>query len=90
MPFATANVQRTTLGNLKVIYGDWSGAVGDDNGTIGVEGGRVYLAKFSNQDSQSPADNDPVTTVSVSGAVATITVNNRDAVTNGRFIIVHS
>jgi hypothetical protein len=46
MAFATSNVRRSVFGDLKVTAGDWTGSAGDANGTIAVEGGRVYLSEF--------------------------------------------
>ena len=91
MAFATANVNKTVFGNLKVTYGDWSGSVADTAGSIGVEGGRVYSANFSSQDSSGAQIMWPVKlSTSTSGAVTTITVYNTAAVTAGRFLIIHS
>lgn len=90
MAFSTSNVQRTAFGNLKVTYGDWSGSVGDADGSIGVAGGRVYLHEFNIQDSSGPQMAKVPTSVSTSGTVTTITVYNRQAVTTGRFLIIHS
>ena len=91
MAFATANVKRSVFGNMKVTCGDWTGAVGDAAGTIGVEGGRVYLAQFSIQDTDSPTAgvSVPVSTSGTSGVV-TVTVYNHEDVTSGRFVIIHS
>lgn len=91
MAFATANVRRDAFGSLKVTAGDWTGSLGDADGTFTVEGGRVYLARFSSQDS----NNGPVQVVpffiSATGTnTVTLTIPNRNAVTNGRFLIVHA
>lgn len=91
MAFATSNVNKTVFGNLKVTYGDWSGSVADTAGSIGVEGGRVYLANFSSQDSSGAQIMWPVkVSGSTSGATTTVTVYNTAAVTAGRFIIIHA
>ena len=89
MAFATANVQRSVFGDLKVTYGDWTGAVGDAAGTIGVEGGRVYLAHFTSQDSSGEIQPAVRVSVSTTDAVTTVTVYNQETVTTGRFLIVH-
>lgn len=90
MAFATANVKKEIFGGLKVTYGDWSGSAGDAAGTVTVEGGRIFAALFSQQDSTNPADQPAVHTASTSGAVTTLKVSYEKAVTNGRFLIIHS
>ena len=89
MAFATSNVRRTAFGNLNVTYGDWTGSEGDAAGSIGVEGGRVYKADFTVQDTDSPVEQ-PGISVSTSGRVTTVTVYNHQAVTTGRFLIIHA
>lgn len=91
MAFATANVRRSVFGNLKVTAGDWTGSVGDGSGTVGVEGGRVYLADFTDQKSTGGPTSSPFHThVSTSGAVTTVTVKYNEAVASGRFLIIHA
>lgn len=91
MAFATANVQRTAFGNLWATYGTWSAAVGDAAGTIAVEGGRVWSANFSSQDSSGVELMRPLqVSVSTSGNVSTVTCYTLGDVTSGRFIIIHS
>ena len=90
MAFATANVNRTAFGNLKVTYGDWSEtAAGQANVTVPVEGGRVYFARFDSQDTANGPDQEiPVFISSASGSVITLSIANRQIVTTGRFIII--
>lgn len=90
MAFATSNVNRSVFGDLKVTYGEWTASEGDAAGTIGVEGGQVYLANFISQDSSGNIQIAPCR-VSVSGTsgVVTITVYHQETVTTGRFLIVH-
>ena len=90
MAFATTNVRKSAFGDLKVTAGDWSGAAGDVNGTIAVEGGRVYLAEFTSQDSSNGPGQEIPVSVSTSGAVTTVSIANRQTVTTGRFIIIHA
>lgn len=91
MAFATANVQKNVFGSLKVTHGDWSGSLGDANGTITVEGGRVYQCSFTGQDSSGTYVSMPVGySVSTTDALTTITIRNDCAVTVGRFLIIHS
>ena len=89
MAVATANVRRSVFGNLKVTAGDWTSSSGDAAGTIGVEGGRVYLAEFSIQDTDSPSEK-PLHSVSTSGNVTTVSWYPHDNVTTGRFLIIHA
>lgn len=89
MAFSTSNNQKSYFGNLKVTYGQWSGADADSAGTINVEGGQVWAAIFVSQDSSGKYQIAPLKySVSVSGAVSTVTVYNLAATTNGRFIII--
>lgn len=90
MAFATSNVRRTYFGNLNVTYGDWTGAIGDTPGTIGVGGGRVYLAEFTSESTLQPFQIEVPVSVSTSGSVSTVTVYNLNTVTAGQFIIIHA
>ena len=91
MAFATQNVQGSAFGNLRVTYGQWTGVLGDASGTIGVAGGQVWVALFVTQDSSGAYMHaDLRYTTSTTGSVTTITVYNHAAVTNGRFLIIHS
>lgn len=89
MAFATTNVRKSVFGDLKVTAGDWTGTVGDAPGTIGVEGGRVYHANFTIQDTDSPTAYVPVS-ISTSGAVTTVSAYYHETVTTGRFLIIHA
>lgn len=90
MAFATANVKTTYWGNLKVLYGDWTGSAGDSAGSIVVEGGKIvgfqFFALLANGTTYQPTVQ---INQSVSGALSTVTVNNTAAVTSGQFYIVH-
>jgi hypothetical protein len=91
MAFATANIRRGTAGDLKLTAGDWTGSAGDANGTLTIEGGRVYLCEFTSFDtSNGPGQEVPAFISSTSGSVMTISVGNRQTVTVGRFIIIHA
>lgn len=89
MAFAKTNVKTSVFGNLKVTYGDWTGSNNDSAGEVVVEGGRVYLADFTNQDPASPAQRKVPVAVSSSSGLNTISVYNHDDVTTGRFLIIH-
>lgn len=89
MAFATANTRGGTVGNLKMLAGDWSGSVGDAAGTITLSGGRVYLCHFENQDSDGTKQTlQP--SVSISNGSITITVGNYSGVTDGRFVVIYA
>jgi hypothetical protein len=91
MAFATTNVRRSAFGDLKVTAGDWTGSQGDDNGTVTVEGGRVYLHEFVSQDTNNGPDQWIPTFVSSTGtATITVSVPNRQTVAKGRFLIIHA
>lgn len=87
---STANVQKTFFGDLKVTYGDWSATAGDASLTLTVEGGRVYLCEFTQQDANTPQLMwDVAESTSQSGATTVITLYVQGTVTTGRFLIVH-
>ncbi len=90
MSFSATNVKSTIFGDLKVTCGDWTGSAGDAAGTVNVEGGRVYLAEFCIQDTDSPTQGKIPVSVSVTGPVATVTCYYHETVTTGRFLIIHS
>lgn len=93
MAFATSNVRRSAFGDLKVTAGDWSGSQGDANGTITVEGGRVYLHEFVSQDTNNGPDQfiaSFLSSTSSSSNTMTISIPNRQTVVNGRFLIIHA
>jgi hypothetical protein len=90
MAFATANVRRSVFGDMNITAGDWTASEGDAAGTIGVEGGRVYMANFTSQDSSGNIQIAPCrVSVSTSGNVTTVTVYHQETVTTGRFLIIH-
>ena len=94
MAFTTANVRRSAFGDLKVTAGDWSDTVqGSANGTITVEGGRVYFVDVNSQDSS----NGPtqyidcfISSTSSSSNTITLSIPNRNIVATGRFLIIHA
>lgn len=90
MAFATSNVSVDKFGAKRVTVGDWSGSAGDATGTIVVEGGRVYHAYFSIQDTDTPTMTPVPISVSGTSGQITISVYNHDDVTTGRFFIVHA
>lgn len=90
MAFTTVNVRKSVFGDLKVTAGDWTGSAGDANGSLTVEGGRVYHATFDSQDSTNgPVQSTPYS-VSQSGSTCTISIANRNTVTTGRFVVIHA
>jgi hypothetical protein len=91
MAFATANVRKSVFGDLKVTAGDWTGSAGDANGSVTVEGGRVYLSEFNSQDSNNGPTQFIETFISSTGSTTvTVSVANRNTVTIGRFVIIHA
>lgn len=91
MAFATTNIRRGTAGDLKLTAGDWSGSAGDANGTFAVEGGRVYLSKWSSLDSTNGPGQEISSFISSTGSTTiTISVANRQTVAVGRFIVIHA
>lgn len=87
---ATVKVSAYLGPGLKMTVGDWSGAYGDAAGTITVSG-RLWGAQFYDVDTNGNTSQIfPKIGASVSGNTTTITVQNQDSVTNGRFIIHHS
>lgn len=90
MAFATANIRKSTFGDLKVTAGDWTGSAGDANGTFNVEGGRVYLARFDSQDSTNGPDQETPVFISTNPGtgVITLSIANRSTVATGRFLII--
>lgn len=91
MAFATANLRKSVFGDLKVTVGDWTGAAGDANGTVTVEGGRIYLAEFNSHDSTNGPTQYIETFISSTGSgTITLSVANRNTVSTGRFIIIHA
>lgn len=91
MAFATANVRKSSLGDLKMLAGDWSETqAGQANATITVEGGRVYFARFDSQDSTNGPDQEIPVFISTNAGTGTITLSiaNRQIVTTGRFIVL--
>lgn len=93
MAFATTNIRSGTVGNLKLIAGDWSGSDADANGVTSKPIGRTYLADFNTQDSS----NGPISAINTTLAVnpsdpnsVIIGVANRRTTTLGRFLIICS
>lgn len=69
--------------------GDWSGSYGDAAGTLAVSGGYVVGALFFSFDNDNTTQIFPKVSQSTSGNVTTLTIQNQDAVTTGRFAIIH-
>lgn len=91
MAFASSNVKTASVGNLRVIVGDWTGVYGDASATaLTLKGGKVYLCHFENQDATSQEDRPTPCDVSVSNGAITITIHNHVDVTQGRFIVIYA
>ena len=89
MSFATSNVKTASAGNLNVLVGDFTAAVGAADGTITVGGARVYLSHFYDGNDTTPTTIPLPVKISLSGALSTVTVNVSGGVTAGRFIIIY-
>lgn len=89
MAFATSNIRKGTVGDLKLTAGMWTGAIGDASGTLGVEGTQIYFVSFETNDLTGPNQKVPITW-STTGAVTTLTVHNREGVTAGTFLVIHA
>ena len=87
MPFATARVSRGVQGNHRVVTGEWTGAVGDANGTYDVEGGVIYGCEFLSNITSGPVERVHAAPTSTRGAVPTVPVYTHQAVTAGTFRI---
>lgn len=75
---------------LKMTVGDWSGVAGDAAGTLKVSG-RYWGGLFFDADVQGNTSQIfPNVGESVAGSVTTLTIQNQDNVTSGRFVILHS
>ena len=71
---------------LRCTWGDWSGVAGGAAGSVTVPG-RVQACIFQKYDADDTSEILTRVTVSQSGFVSTITVENQDDVTTGRFIV---
>lgn len=89
MAFATTNVQVSYAPPMKIMIGDWSGAVGDAAGTISIGGRYIGSLWFKNDTTTVNAGQSQIfPTVQWDGNVpGTLTVQNQDNVTTGSFII---
>ncbi len=69
------------------VYGDWSGSAGDAAGSMTVSG-VVNQAVFQKLDAlDNTTQVFPRVGVSISSGITTLTIENQDNVTNGKFII---
>lgn len=91
MAFTTSNVRVSQVGDLKIIAGDWAGSSADANGTMFAQSGRSYMDWFGLFDSTSGPVQAIETSVGANvGTATTINVQNRNQVTNGRFLIIRA
>lgn len=88
---AFSNLQSTTLGNLKVTYGEWTHTQAAASETIDLAGGRCWLAVVASRDTTGALDFNLVRiSESVAGNVNTVTLYPKEGVTTGRAFFVHS
>lgn len=92
MAFSTSNVQRTVWGNMRIMYGQWTGAVGDAPGTITVSGGQLWLSVFNTNLSTGPQQVPSLVSEGPTGTtgILTLTIPNQNTVTAGTFMVVTS
>lgn len=89
MAFATSNNQTSYFGNMRITYGQWSGAAADTAGSVTVSGGQVWVCLFVSQDSSGNYNLVPVKySVSGSAGILTVTIYNLAATTAGRYLII--
>jgi hypothetical protein len=70
----------------KQLSGTWSGVSGDPAGTMSVAG-TVLDARFGSYDVDNTWQISPRVTLSKTGAITTLTINNLDDVATGYFIL---
>jgi hypothetical protein len=89
MAFSVSNVRRGTIGDLTLVAGDWTGSLGDDNGTYFKQRGRTYLATFTSFDSgNGPRQENPVSVGTNVGNATPVSIGNRNSVSTGRFLVI--
>lgn len=91
MAFSTTVKGSIPLGGsagLKLTFGEWSGSAGDTAGTIVVGGSYVIGAFFFKFDNDATDQVFPKVSTSVSGFTTTLTIQNQDNVTTGKFIVI--
>lgn len=87
MAFAVSNTKLTVTGGIRVYSGKWTGAAGDAAGSIDIGSAEVISADFDpNKASGGPTEK-PLVSRSVSGSTTTLSVYNKDTVTDGKFKI---
>jgi len=85
MAFATANLSRDGAGSMAVLRGQWTGTIGDANGTV-TGNGYCHDATFRPNTTTGPS-NVIQTRVSNSSGTWTVTVPYQETVTAGTFRI---
>lgn len=88
MAFATSQVVQRRADDAWRTTGKWTGSMGDPAGTITVPGAIVDMIVFNSNIASGGPVSDPVVSWTSSNGVATVTVNNSNTVTNGRFTII--
>ncbi len=90
MAFSTSNIQVSYSPPLKIMFGDWSGNVGDAAGTISVGGNYIGSLWFKNDaaTSANAAATQIFPVVQWNGLIpGALTIQNTDNVGTGSFII---
>lgn len=87
MAFSATVYNTQYIGPAKTqLTGSWSGSAGDAAGTMTIAG-VVTNTLFQAYDSTNQWEIIPRVTISVSGGISTLTINNQDNVTTGYFTI---
>lgn len=87
MAFSATVYNTTYLGPAKTcLAGSWSGSAGDAAGSMSVAG-VVTQANFYKYDNDQTWQIIPRVSVSTSGGISTLTINNQDNVVTGYFEI---
>lgn len=84
-----SNVKKVPLGmGLEVILGDYTHTAGSTSGTIAIGAGRVYLVQMNPQSTTDIVSATGAYSVSVSGAINTVTLYSDLTATAGTFCIL--
>ena len=85
---STSNISNSGIsGGRRLISGDWTASLGDGEATLVVEGRKLYGAQFLTF-SANLGPEIPVSSVSVSAGIITITLVSFEAVTEGTFHLI--
>ena len=84
MAFEITNPSAGTTGNRRTVTGTWTGAIGDAAGSYDIGSPNVISADFDpNLGTGTPEK--PLVSRSVSGNITTLSIYNKQTVTDGKF-----